>query len=98
MTFLFVGVRSVFSGCLAFCVSHIVMFFIRRIVSVPAEHHPQMSGNHCADYGAAVKKDIEEGAKIGINSTPTYVINGSPVGGLTPALFEDFIAVLKDAR
>lgn len=55
----------------------------------------------CMDAGqgmAAVKKDIEEGAKIGINSTPTYVINGSPVGGLTPALFEDFIAVLKDAR
>ena len=45
----------------------------------------------------AVKRDIAEGAKVGVASTPTYVLNGVPVaGGLNPTGFEDFIAVLRE--
>ena len=44
----------------------------------------------------AVKQDIEEAGKIGVQSTPTYVINGVRVsGGLTPSAFDDFVVVLK---
>ena len=47
----------------------------------------------------AVKRDIAEGAKFGLLSTPTYVINGIPVaGGVSPSLFEDFAAVLRERR
>lgn len=47
----------------------------------------------------AVKHDIAEAQKIGVSSTPTYVINGLPVpGGITPAVFEDLAAVLKEQR
>ena len=45
----------------------------------------------------AVKRDIADGAKAGVSSTPTYVVNGVPVaGGLNPAGFEEFIAVLRE--
>jgi protein-disulfide isomerase len=45
----------------------------------------------------AVKRDIAEGGRVGVKSTPTYVINGLPVaGGLNPSTFEDFIAVLRE--
>ncbi|MBI2094339.1 MAG: thioredoxin domain-containing protein [Candidatus Omnitrophica bacterium] len=45
----------------------------------------------------AVKKDIEEGASIGVGSTPTYVVNGFPIaGGMNPAAFEDLLSVLKE--
>jgi protein-disulfide isomerase/uncharacterized membrane protein len=45
----------------------------------------------------AVKRDIAEGAKIGVTSTPTYVVNGVPVaGGVTPEAFRDLAAVLKE--
>ena len=44
----------------------------------------------------AVKADIAEAGKIGVQSTPTFVINGLRVtGGLTPSSFDDFAAVLK---
>ena len=46
----------------------------------------------------AVKRDIAAGAAIGVSSTPTYVINGLPVaGGLQPALFDDFVAALRES-
>jgi len=46
---------------------------------------------------AAVKRDIAEGKKAGVTSTPTYVLNGIPMaGGLTPSAFEDFVAVLQE--
>ena len=46
----------------------------------------------------AVKRDIAEGAKVGLNSTPTYVINGVQVtGSLNPTLFEEFIDILQEA-
>ena len=44
----------------------------------------------------AVKRDVAEGARIGVNSTPTYVINGLPVtGSLTPAVFEEILRALR---
>ena len=53
----------------------------------------------CMDGGQgmeAVKRDIAEGKKLGIQSTPTYVINGVPMaGGLNPVLFDDLAASLK---
>ena len=54
----------------------------------------------CMDAGQgleAVKRDIAEGAKLGVSSTPTFLINGLVVsGGISPAVFEDFLAVLSD--
>ena len=45
----------------------------------------------------AVKRDIAEAGKIGVLSTPTYVINGLPVaGGLSPSTFDEFVAVLRE--
>lgn len=45
----------------------------------------------------AVKRDVAEGARIGVTSTPTYFINGLPVpGGIQPSAFEDFVAVLRE--
>jgi len=56
----------------------------------------------CMDSGQgldAVKRDIAEGAKAGVMSTPTYILNGLPVaGGLQPSVFEDFVAVLKESN
>ncbi len=47
----------------------------------------------------AVRRDIAEGVQIGVTSTPTYVINGISVsGGVNPAIFEDFVAVLRENR
>lgn len=55
----------------------------------------------CMDSGQgleAVKRDIAEGVKIGVTSTPTYVINGvSMAGGINPAIFEDVMAVMREA-
>ena len=45
----------------------------------------------------AVKRDVAEGKRIGVSSTPTYVVNGLKVSGvMTPAMFEQFVAVLRD--
>ncbi len=56
----------------------------------------------CLDSGHAmdaVRRDIAEGARAGVVSTPTYVINGVPLsGGLNPAMFEDVVAVLRESR
>lgn len=47
----------------------------------------------------AVKRDIAEAVKIGVPSTPTYVINGVPMAGmLNPATFEEMAAALREAR
>ncbi len=47
----------------------------------------------------AVKRDIAEAGKIGVPSTPTYVVNGVPMmGALNPAMFEEIAAVLREAR
>lgn len=45
----------------------------------------------------AVQRDIAEAQKIGVLSTPTYIINGVPMaGGINPMIFEDFLAVLRE--
>ncbi|MBI3320936.1 MAG: DsbA family oxidoreductase, partial [Candidatus Omnitrophica bacterium] len=47
----------------------------------------------------AVKRDIEQAAKLGISSTPTYVVNGMLMaGGITPAVFEALAGVLREKR
>ena len=47
----------------------------------------------------AVKRDIAEAGRLGVPSTPTYVINGVPMAGmLNPATFDDVAAVLQEAR
>lgn len=46
---------------------------------------------------AAVKRDIAEGGRIGVTSTPTYVINGvQATGNFNPATFEAFVGVLRE--
>ena len=46
----------------------------------------------------AVKRDIAEGGKANVMSTPTYIINGIPTpGGLSPTRFDDFVALLNEA-
>ena len=54
----------------------------------------------CLESGegaAAVKRDIAEGIKVGVASTPTYFINGIPfTGGMTPPAFEAVTGVLRD--
>lgn len=56
----------------------------------------------CVDSGEgleAVRRDIAEGQKAGVGSTPTYVVNGIPwPGGPAPAVFEDFLKVLREQR
>ena len=44
----------------------------------------------------AVKRDIAEAAKWQIMSTPTFIINGTPVtGGLNPSVFEEFLSMIR---
>lgn len=46
----------------------------------------------------AVKRDIEEAARLGVHSTPTYVVNGMMMPGvLTPAAFQELVAVLRES-
>ena len=55
-----------------------------------------------AQYPAAltqVRADIEQGVKAGVNSTPTFFINGRKVGGITGQAFEAAIELeLKRSR
>ena len=45
----------------------------------------------------AVRRDIEQAQKIGVTSTPTYVVNGLPIAGaLPPAMFDELLRVLRD--
>jgi len=56
----------------------------------------------CMSSGAgmeAVKQDIAEGKRLGITSTPTYIVNGLKVPGvLTPALFGELVDALHDVQ
>ena len=53
----------------------------------------------CMDSGRgleAVKRDIEEAGRLGVNSTPTYFVNGIRNTGLyTPVTFEAFLDALR---
>lgn len=45
---------------------------------------------------AAVKKDQEEGYKLGATSTPSFIVNGQPIAGAQPdAVFEQAIEAAK---
>lgn len=47
---------------------------------------------------AVVKRDIADAERLQITSTPTYLVNGIPIQGtLTPAVFEEVVAVLREA-
>jgi protein-disulfide isomerase/uncharacterized membrane protein len=47
----------------------------------------------------AVTRDIEEAAKVNVQSTPTYVLNGIVItGGFTPSVFEEFVSVLRERK
>jgi protein-disulfide isomerase len=48
------------------------------------------SGKHAAN----VRQDAEEGERIGVNSTPTFYINGRPLVGAQP--FEAFKQVIDE--
>jgi protein-disulfide isomerase len=54
----------------------------------------------CLDGGRgmeAVKRDIEQAQKIGVRSTPTYVINGIlTTGVIPPAMFDEFLHALRE--
>jgi protein-disulfide isomerase len=45
-------------------------------------------------YQAAVKKDIEEGNRLGVSGTPAFFINGRLVSGAQP--FENFARIIDD--
>jgi len=66
----------------------------RAGLNVPAFHACIQSGRGLE----AVKRDIAEGTRLGVTSTPTYVINGLLIPGImTPAMFEEFLRALRDA-
>ncbi|MCC3772615.1 DsbA family protein [Streptomyces sp. UNOC14_S4] len=52
-----------------------------------------------SDAEAAVKKDQEEGYGIGVQSTPSFLVNGQPIAGAQPMdAFEEAIAQAKAAK
>lgn len=57
------------------------------------------SFNTCMNSGQTkgiVRKDLEEGIRVGVNATPTLVINGRVVEGLpTPEQFDTIVAIEK---
>ncbi|WP_030799671.1 DsbA family protein [Streptomyces sp. NRRL S-337] len=48
-----------------------------------------------ADAGRALKKDQDEGYRLGVQSTPSFLINGRPVAGAQPT--EVFAQAIEDA-
>lgn len=57
----------------------------------------QATFDQCLDsgkYAAAVQADIDQGQKLGVNSTPTLYINGRPLIGAQP--FEQFKQVIDE--
>jgi protein-disulfide isomerase/uncharacterized membrane protein len=56
----------------------------------------------CLDSGeglAAVRRDIEEGHRLGVASTPTYVINGLKMTGLvSPPMLDELVRVLNEVE
>jgi len=47
-----------------------------------------------AKYQAAVQKDIDEGARLGVTGTPAFFINGRLLVGAAP--LENFVRVIDD--
>ncbi len=55
----------------------------------------------CLDSGRgleAVLRDVQEGNRLNVTSTPTYIINGLPVPGvLTPTVLEELLRTLRES-
>ena len=55
--------------------------------------------NACMNSGqtkGVVRKDVEEGIRVGVNATPTLIVNGRVVEGLpTPEQFDTIVAIEK---
>lgn len=49
-----------------------------------------------AQVQAAVRKDFDEGVALGVNGTPAFLINGTPVMGAQPQ--DVFVSVIEAAR
>lgn len=46
-----------------------------------------------------VRQDVAEGIRVGVQSTPTFVMNGYVIrGSLSPNAFDDFISAIKGAN
>jgi protein-disulfide isomerase len=45
-------------------------------------------------YQAAVQKDVEEGARVGVTGTPAFFINGRLLTGAQP--LEGFVRVVEE--
>lgn len=43
---------------------------------------------------AEVKRDVAEGDALGVDGTPTFYVNGRPIGGLVPA--QEFFAIVDE--
>lgn len=46
------------------------------------------------EYGPEVRREMRQGRKLGVSSTPTFFINGRPVTGAKP--FEDFAGIIDE--
>ncbi|HKD11778.1 MAG TPA: thioredoxin domain-containing protein, partial [Thermoanaerobaculia bacterium] len=46
------------------------------------------------DSLARVRKDVEEGYRLGVNSTPTYFIDGTEISWVEDKVMEDFLRAL----
>ena len=46
------------------------------------------------EVAARVQKDIEDGARLGVEGTPTFFLNGKQI---TPESAEDFVQAIDDA-
>jgi protein-disulfide isomerase len=83
---------------------HDRLFANQQALGVPAlKQHAAALGldaakfDECLDsgkYADIVQADLEEGQKLGIQSTPTFFVNGRPVVGAQP--YEYFDAVVKE--
>jgi protein-disulfide isomerase len=83
---------------------HDRLFANQRALEVPAlKQHAVALGldaakfDQCLDsskYADIVKADLDEGQKLGIQSTPTLYINGRPVLGAQP--YEYFVSVIEE--
>ena len=49
---------------------------------------------HGEDSFARVKKDLEEGYRLGVISTPTYYVNGTEIAWVEDKVMEDFLRTL----
>ena len=47
-----------------------------------------------ADKDARVRKDIEEGYRLNVTSTPTYFIDGTEISWIEDKVMEDFLRTL----